>query len=341
MSQSFSEVPAGGKALLADQDASGRLDAWVADQLGGELSRSRIKALIKAGDVLLNGKMADPNHKVQPGDVVHVTIPEPEEAEPRPENIPLNILYEDDSLIVLVKPAGLVVHPGAGNWTGTLVNALLYHCGSSLSGIGGVKRPGIVHRLDKETSGVMVVAKNDAAHRGLSEQFADHGKSTALERAYLAIVWGVPRPLKGTIDAPLGRASDRVRRSVVRATDPDARHAVTHYEVVERFHEMPDATALAASVRCRLETGRTHQIRVHMAHIGHPLIGDPDYGAGFKSKANLLPPESRAEVADFGRQALHAYLLQFSHPETGEIMRFEAEHPEDMKRLINMLRQDE
>lgn len=339
MPASFSEDDANGKVLIADQSATGRLDAWLAHALGGEFSRSRLKALIESGDVSLNGKpVTEPKHKVHPGDTIEIVLPEPEAPEPLGEDIPLNILYEDDDVVVLVKPAGLVVHPGAGNWTGTLVNALIHHCGASLSGIGGVRRPGIVHRLDKETSGVMVVAKNDIAHRGLAEQFADHGKTTALERAYHAVIWGLPRPYKGTIDAPLGRAGDRVRRSVTSEKAPDARHAITHYEVVGRYHEKPDATALASSVHCHLETGRTHQIRVHMAHIGHPLIGDPEYGGAFRTKVNLLPEKAKAVVSAFDRQALHAYLLQFEHPRSGEVMRFEADLPDDMLALIAALK---
>jgi 23S rRNA pseudouridine1911/1915/1917 synthase len=341
MSESFSGDDANGKVLIADEAASGRLDAWLAQALDGELSRNRIKALIEGGDVSLNGKpVLEPKHKVRPGDHIEIVLPEPDAAEPLGEDIPLTILYEDDDLVVLIKPAGLVVHPGAGNWTGTLVNALIHHCGDSLSGIGGVKRPGIVHRLDKETSGVMVVAKNDIAHRGLAAQFADHGKTTALSRAYHAVIWGLPRPYKGTIDAPLGRAGDRIRRAVTSATAPDARHAITHYEVVERYHEKPDATALASSVRCQLETGRTHQIRVHMAHIGHPLVGDPEYGMAFRTKANRLSEQARAVVSGFHRQALHAYLLQFEHPRSGEIMRFEAPLPDDMLELIEALKSD-
>jgi 23S rRNA pseudouridine1911/1915/1917 synthase len=338
MSASFTGDDRNGKVLLADESAAGRLDAWLAGRLEGELSRSRIKTLIEGGDVTLNGRPADAKRKVQPGDRIVIAMPEPEDAEPRGEDIPLDILHEDDDLIVLVKPAGLVVHPGAGNWTGTLVNALIHHCGESLSGIGGVRRPGIVHRLDKETSGVMVVAKNDLAHRGLAAQFADHGRTTALRRAYHAVIWGLPRPAKGTIDAALGRAGDRMRRTVKNDNSPDARHAVTHYEVVERYHESADATALVSSVHCHLETGRTHQIRVHMAHIGHPLIGDQDYGAAFRTKANRLPEPARTAVASFPRQALHAWLLQFEHPRTAKIMRFEAELPDDMLVLIQALR---
>ncbi len=339
MNASFSEAGADRKVLVADENAAGRLDIWLTDELGAEFSRSRAKALVKQGMVTVNGAVEDePNRKVRPGDKITIQLPEPEDPEPKGEDIPLEVLYEDDDLIVIVKPAGLVVHPGAGNWTGTLVNALIHHCGASLSGIGGVKRPGIVHRLDKETSGVMVVAKNDAAHRHLSAQFADHGRSGPLERAYMAVVWGRPRQLKGTINAPLGRSSARTKRAVKSIESADARDAVTHYEVVERFAEQPDASALASLVECRLETGRTHQIRVHMAHIGHPLIGDPEYGAAFKSKANRLPDMARDVVNGFHRQALHAFLLQFEHPADGRVMRFEAQPPDDMEVLLRALR---
>lgn len=339
MNDPFKQASDNRKVLKADDFAEGRLDSWLTTMLAGEFSRNRIKALIEQGAVILNGKaIKEPKHKVHPGDIVEVSLPEPEDAEPQGEDIPLEVLYEDDDLIVLSKPAGLVVHPGAGNWTGTLVNALIHHCGSSLSGIGGVRRPGIVHRLDKDTTGVMVVAKNDIAHRHLAEQFADHGRTGPLERAYQAIVWGRPRQLRGMIDAPLGRGGDRTKRAVKREDSDDAREAITHYEVLERYHEKPDATSLASLVECHLETGRTHQIRVHMAHIGHPLIGDHDYGAAFRTKANLLPEPVRAIARDFPRQALHAYMLQFEHPRTGEIMRFEAPMPDDMAALAQALR---
>lgn len=339
MNDPFKEAEATRKVLTIPEGAEGRIDAWLAAALAGDHSRSRIKALIEEGAALVNGEpMTEPKRKVRPGDVVEFTLPAPRDPEPRGEAIPLDVLYEDDDLIALVKPAGMVVHPAAGNWTGTLVNALIHHCGQSLSGIGGVRRPGIVHRLDKETSGVMVVAKNDAAHRHLSEQFADHGRSGPLERAYQAVVWGRPRQLRGTVDAPLGRSADRVRRAVKREDAEDAREAITHYEVTERYGEDPDGTALAALVECRLETGRTHQIRVHMAHIGHPLIGDPEYGAAFRTKANRLPEAARAVVNGFRRQALHAFLLQFEHPSTGETMHFEAPPPADLARLVEALR---
>jgi len=328
------------RVLTADASAAGqRLDQWLAAQLAPALSRSRVQALIKQGAVGIGGKtVTETKHKLAAGDAVTVEVPEPEPAEPQGEAIPLDILYEDDALVVVNKPAGLVVHPGAGNWTGTLVNALIHHCGNSLSGIGGVKRPGIVHRLDKDTSGVMVVAKTDHAHRALSEAFADHGRTGDLRRAYVALVWGVPTPAVDTIDAPLGRAADRIRRAVVPEARDDARHAVTHYAVEERFGEGRKDFAPASLVKCRLETGRTHQIRVHMAHIGHPLVGDRDYGQAFRTKANRLPEPLRATVQAFPRQALHARLLEFSHPDTHLSMRFEAPLPDDMEELVGAFR---
>jgi 23S rRNA pseudouridine1911/1915/1917 synthase len=325
------------KELRTDAAAAGRrLDQWLAAALAPKLSRSRIQALIRAGAVEVDGAgVTDPKHRLGTDSRVKIAVPEPEPAEPEGEAIPLDILYEDAELIVLNKPAGLVVHPGAGNWTGTLVNALIHHCGASLSGIGGVKRPGVVHRLDKDTSGVMVVAKTDRAHRALSDLFADHGRSGNLERAYLALVWGAPERAGGTIDAPLGRAGDRIRRAVVSPDSADARHAVTRYRVLERFGA---GAPVAALVECRLETGRTHQIRVHMAHIGHPLVGDPDYGRAFRTKANRLPAALRDAVAAFPRQALHAWLLAFEHPVTGEPLRFEAHPPADMSEILDGFR---
>lgn len=327
-------------ALRADAAAAGqRLDLWLAGRLAPDLSRSRVQALIRQGAVSVGGRVVtEAKRKLAAGEEIAIGLPEPEPAAPRGEDIPLDILYEDAALIVVNKPAGLVVHPGAGNWTGTLVNALVHHCGDSLSGIGGVRRPGIVHRLDKDTSGVMVVAKTDHAHRVLSAAFADHGRTGDLRRAYVALVWGVPARPSGTIDAPLGRASDRVRRAVVPAGREDARHAVTHYTVEERFGGTQDKYASASLVECRLETGRTHQIRVHMAHIGHPLVGDPDYGQAFRSKANRLPEPLATKVRAFPRQALHARLLEFSHPDTHLAMRFEAPIPEDMEDLVGGFR---
>ncbi|WP_421915947.1 RluA family pseudouridine synthase [Mesorhizobium sp.] len=329
-------IEAAPAVLEAGPDAVGqRLDQWLAAKLGPDMSRSRVQMLIKQGAVTVNGKPVDETkRKMTAGESVSVAMPEPEPAEPQGENIALDVLYEDDELIVINKPAGLVVHPGAGNWTGTLVNALIHHCGESLSGIGGVRRPGIVHRLDKETSGVMVVAKTDRAHKALSEAFADHGRTGDLERAYLALVWGIPQRPTGTVDAPLGRAADRVRRAVVPEGRDDARHAITHFTVVERFGEKQQEFATASLVECRLETGRTHQIRVHMAHIGHPVVGDPDYGQAFRTKVNRLPEPLKSEVKAFPRQALHARLLAFRHPATHLTMRFEAPIPRDMEALV-------
>ena len=319
-------------AAVPPEAAGARLDQWIAAEVR-DLSRNRVQSLIRAGAVTLAGRaVTDASRKVAAGERFAVAMPEPEDARPAGEPIPLDVLYEDDEIIVVNKPAGLVVHPGAGNWTGTLVNALIYHCGDSLSGIGGVRRPGIVHRLDKDTSGVMVVAKTDAAHRALSEAFADHGRAGDLERAYVALVWGAPARNSGAIDAPLGRGRDRVLRAVVPARREDARHAVTHYRVLERFPAAGES--LASLVECRLETGRTHQIRVHMAHIGHPVVGDPDYGRAFRSKANRLLEPARSLVAAFPRQALHARLLAFRHPATHIPLRFEAPPPGDMRKLI-------
>ena len=323
------------KAYVAGADATGqRLDQVLAALAGPDLSRSRVQALIKAGQVTVGGRtVTEPKAKLSGGEEIVVNLPPPEPAMPQGEDIPLDILFEDDEVIVVNKPAGLVVHPGAGNPAGTLVNALIRHCGASLSGIGGVARPGIVHRLDKDTSGVMVVAKTDRAHRVLSEAFADHGRTGELERAYLAVVWRAPPRRSGTIETFLGRSShDRLKQAVVREGQPDARHAVTHYEVLETFG------AEASLVECRLETGRTHQIRVHMSHIGHPLIGDRDYGAAFRTKANRLPEPVKAVVDAFPRQALHAAMLAFEHPATGEVMRFEADMPQDMQALAEAMR---
>ncbi|WEX10014.1 RluA family pseudouridine synthase [Chelativorans sp. AA-79] len=337
MSDPDNEAGSEWKELRADETAEGkRLDQWLAALLAPEFSRSRVQAIIREGAVSLDGRaVSEPKRKVSAGECYRIMLPEPEAPEPEGEAIPLSILYEDDALIVIDKPAGLVVHPGPGNWTGTLVNALIHHCGATLSGIGGVRRPGIVHRLDRDTSGVMVVAKADHAHRVLADAFADHGQDGDLERAYVALVWGVPPRSSGSVVAPLGRStSDRTLRAVVPAGRADARHAVTRYAVLERYGPGRPEEQIASLVECRLETGRTHQIRVHMAHIGHPLVGDPAYGRAFRTKVNRLPPQLAAKVAAFPRQALHARLLAFRHPETGEMMRFEAPIPHDMTELL-------
>ncbi len=344
MSGPDSEAGADAKVLVAGEGAAGRrLDQWLAGELAPDLSRSRVQALIRDGFVRLDGKaVTDPGRKVAAGAEARVELPEAQEALLRGEVVALAVLFEDDELIVIDKPAGLVVHPGAGNPTGTLVNALIAHCGASLSGIGGVKRPGIVHRLDKDTSGVMVVAKTDRAHRALADAFADHGRSGSLERAYSALVWGAPHRQAGTVEAALGRAgADRTLRAVVPEGRADARHAVTRWSVLERFGGAiagQKGEPVAALLDCRLETGRTHQIRVHMAHIGHPLVGDADYGRGFRTKANRLPEPLASAVKGFSRQALHARLLAFDHPATGGHMRFETKLPADMAALVEGFR---
>jgi 23S rRNA pseudouridine1911/1915/1917 synthase len=311
-------------------EAGERLDAFLARR-NTDLSRSRLKALILAGRVGAGGRpLTDPSARVAANMEIDLALPSPEPAGPQAEPIPLAILYEDPDVVVIDKPAGLVVHPGAGNTSGTLVNALIAHCGESLSGIGGVKRPGIVHRLDKDTSGVLVVAKNDLAHRALSAQFADHGREGVLRRDYDALVWDVPNPHIGQVDAPLKRdAKNRLRQAVARS---GGRRAVTHYSVTERYG------SAAALLTCRLETGRTHQIRVHLAHIGHPLVGDQVYGSGYKTKADALPDALRTAIRGFGRQALHARSLQFRHPRTGAILKFETDWPKDLTDLIELFR---
>jgi 23S rRNA pseudouridine1911/1915/1917 synthase len=297
------------------------------------LSRSHLKTLILAGQVTIAARtIRDPAATVKSGDVVTVTLPPPEPASPKGETIPLNIVYEDDAIIVIDKPKGLVVHPAAGHASGTLVNALIAHCGASLSGIGGVKRPGIVHRLDKNTTGLMVVAKTDKAHRALSRQFADKNEGP-LQRGYLALVWGAPDRPKGMISAPIGRHVYARDKQAVRES---GRPAVTHWQVLERFLG-PDRKPVASLLACTLETGRTHQIRVHLAHIGHPILGDGSYGTGFKTKASRLGPKARAALGTLERQALHAYLLAIEHPETRDVLEFQSELPGDLRCLRDAL----
>ena len=326
------------KLLQAEADASHeglRLDRFLSEQLP-QLSRTRVQDLIKQGRVSLGGAtIVDAKYRVKPGERVALDLPEATPAEPRAEAISLDVVYEDDALIVIDKPAGLVVHPGAGHATGTLVNALIAHCGESLSGIGGVARPGIVHRLDKDTSGLMVVAKTDAAHRALAEQFADHGRSGELERGYLALVWGVPSRPSGTIDAAIGRhPTSRTKMAVL----PSAgRKAVTHWRVVETYG--PKKEPVASLIECTLETGRTHQVRVHLAHIGHPLIGDPLYGAGLKSKLRTLPEPLRGLLAALPRQALHAARLAFIHPINRTLLKFNSPPPTDLSAIMAAFKQ--
>ena len=312
--------------VAADADAGDRLDRLLAGRIA-DLSRTRVKSLILAGEVSIGGRtIRDPGHRVNANETVAIVIPEPEPAVPQGEAIALDIVYEDDEIIVIDKPKGLVVHPAAGHASGTLVNALIAHCGASLSGIGGVRRPGIVHRLDKDTTGLMVVAKTDRAHASLTRQFADHGRTGAMRRGYLAFVWGAPDRPRGTIDKPIGRHPHARDKMAVRA---DGREAVTHWQKLETFAGA-DGKPVASLLACELETGRTHQIRVHLAHIGHPLMGDSVYGPGFKTKAVRLPKPAADSLAALGRQALHAYLLAIEHPTTGEVLEFRTELPADL-----------
>ena len=318
--------------IVSAQEAGQRLDRFCTDNFA-DLSRERVKKLIESGDIFCDqATTLKPSTKIEVGWIISCHIPEAEDHDPSPEDIPLNILYEDADVIVINKAAGMVVHPAAGNWTGTLVNALLCHCQDSLSGIGGVKRPGIVHRLDKDTSGVMIAAKNDAAHAHLSAQLSDR----SLSRVYHAIVWDTPVPPIGTIDMPIGRDhKNRIKQAVKRSETPDSRYAITHYKVLDSFN---DAISL---IECRLDTGRTHQIRVHMQAKGYPLIGDPLYGAQKTlqiSRLGRLPHTiDRDKVLNFPRQALHAHEITFSHPHRDTPMTFTAPMPEDMVSIIKML----
>jgi 23S rRNA pseudouridine1911/1915/1917 synthase len=317
----------GGETLeivLAPSSAGQRLDKALA-LAAPSLSRARLRALIDGGAVAIGGAtIKDADRTVKGGEIVHVAVPAAAPALPRAQDIPLDIVHEDEALIVLNKPPGLVVHPAAGHAEGTLVNALLAHCGASLSGIGGVKRPGIVHRIDKETSGLLVVAKTDQAHRSLAKQL----QARTLSRTYAAIVWGVPKAAEGTIERAIGRSPTNRKMMAVR---PEGKPAVTHYTVKERFGL--DASLL----ECRLETGRTHQIRVHLTALGHPLIGDPVYGGGLTGRRKALAARIPA-VGGFRRQALHAAELRFQHPVTHKNLRFSAPLPPDMAALLKALR---
>lgn len=301
-------------------EGAGRIDALIAEMLE-DISRSRAQQLIEQGMVTCGGDTVDSKKmKPQEGSLVVVTIPDPEHLDVEPEDIPLDIVYEDDDVIVVNKPKGMVVHPAPGNLTGTLVNALLFHCEGSLSSINGVKRPGIVHRIDKDTSGLIMAAKNDAAHTELSRQLFEH----SVTRRYTALVRDNLKDDEGVIDCPIGRdRSDRKRRAV---DGSNAKRAVTHYRVLERFGS-------CTLVECRLETGRTHQIRVHMAYIRHPLVGDPVYGRGDESvRADGI------SVKVTGGQMLHAGVLGFVHPSTGEYMEFTADFPDDFRSVLEKLR---
>ena len=294
-----------------------RLDAYLGE--AADISRSAAAKLIESGEVTVNGKKAEKKYSVKENDKIEIEIPEPEEYEAQPENIPLDVVYEDSDIIVINKPSGMVVHPAPGNYTGTLVNALLYHCKDSLSGIGGVMRPGIVHRIDKDTSGLLVVAKNDAAHRALSEELGYHG----IEREYHALVRGGFKEQSGTVDLPIGRHPiDRKKMAVIKS-GVGAREAVTHYEVISSYGQI-------TYLKLRLETGRTHQIRVHMSHLGHALLGDEVYAS-----TKTLFEKQHAPLLD--GQILHAKRLILTHPRTGERMTFECPLPDNFKKLVDIL----
>ena len=307
------------EARLAGEAAGWRLDRALAATIP-TLSRERLKALVSAGAVEVDGRTErDPSRKMKGGEAVSVVVPEARPAEAVGQDIPIDIVFEDEHLLVVDKPAGLVVHPAAGNLDGTLVNALLHHCAGRLSGIGGVARPGIVHRIDKNTSGLLVVAKTDRAHAGLAAQFQKH----TIGRRYKAVVSGIPMPPAGRIETNLAR-SEANRQKISVVEPPRGRHAITHFKLVQ-------ALLKAALVECRLETGRTHQVRVHMAHIGHPLIGDPAYGQGRHAEL--------CRRLGFHRQALHAAALEFEHPISREILAFESPTPDDIQELLIALGQ--
>jgi 23S rRNA pseudouridine1911/1915/1917 synthase len=320
------------QAAAGDESAGQRLDRFLAEA-HSDISRSRLAQLITAGAVTRGGTtIKDPNHRVKPGETYTISLPAPQPAVPQAQDIPLKVVYEDGDLIVIDKPAGLVVHPAAGNPDGTLVNALIHHCGDSLTGVGGETRPGIVHRIDKDTSGLIVAAKNERAMASLAKQFANH----TIERAYTAVVWGAPRLPEGKIATQIGRNPfDRKRMGVLRGGGKEAR---TNYKVIERFGD--PARPFAALIECRLETGRTHQIRVHLTHLGHPLIGDPSYGHARQAPRAKTPEEERAydAAAHFPRQALHAGILGFQHPSLHQTLRFTSDWPEDLSNLIAALR---
>lgn len=301
---------------LVVEDASVRLDKLLTEQLE-DMSRSAVQALIAAGSVTADGEPLVKSAKLSVGQIITVKLPQPQEPDVLPEDIPLSIVYEDEDMLVVNKPKGMVVHPAPGNYTGTLVNALLCHCGSSLSGINGVMRPGIVHRIDKDTSGLLLVAKNDLAHRGLADQIQAH----SLKREYRAVVYGGFKDDSGTVDAPIGRHPVERKKMAVLRGSQSAREAVTHYFVEERLDGF-------TYLRLRLETGRTHQIRVHMAYIGHPVAGDPVYGP-------------KKVITQLNGQCLHAGLVGFIHPRTGQYMEFSAELPEYFSRFLQELRRKE
>ena len=306
-------------------EAGERLDRVLAARLD-RLSRSRLKSLIEEGRVRLAGAtIEEPSYRVKPGQTFAIIIPEIVPALPAAQSLPLDILYEDSDVIVLMKPPGMAVHPGPGTPDRTLVNALIAHCGDSLSGIGGVRRPGIVHRLDKDTSGLLVAAKTDLAHQGLAADFARH----AIERAYLAVVWGIPAPRSGEIEGAIGRHPTNRKKMAIVARG--GKPALTRYKVVRPLGRG------ASLVECRLATGRTHQIRVHLTALGHPVIGDPVYGRPTPARLALLSPAQQQVARAMGRQALHAYRLGFRHPRSGEQLVWESDLPADIENLIESL----
>lgn len=331
------DVAEGGEQVSVAVEAASageRLDKFLAQSLADrDISRTRVKDMLLAGDVMMDGQLCDdPSLKIKAGMVFSIVIPEPVDDVPVPENIPINIVFEDDDLLVINKQAGLVVHPAPGHRTGTLVNALLHHCGDTLSGIGGVRRPGIVHRLDKDTTGLIIVAKNDHAHHLLSAQLADR----SLSRRYYAVVWGVPGLKKGTVNLPIARHSSNRQKMAI--APRGGREAVTHYE---RLHVFRDSVSL---IECKLETGRTHQVRVHMQASGHPLIGDPVYGQQVTASRALMKkdgfaPEIIETLISFPRQALHARQISFIHPTLDEEMTFDATLPDDLNSIISILKQ--
>jgi 23S rRNA pseudouridine1911/1915/1917 synthase len=316
-------------------EAGQRLDRFLAGQVP-DVSRSRLQALLRAGQVRRDQTVVSSlSGKVKLGESYDINLPASEPTGLAGEAIPLTVVYEDAHLIVIDKPKGLAVHPGPGHASGTLVNALIAHCGTSLSGIGGIQRPGIVHRLDKDTTGLLLVAKTDRAHRGLAEQFASHGADGRLRRSYRALVWGLPPRPRGSIDAALSRSA-RNRAKIAVARTAKARRAVTHYEVLKVFRGA-DGRPVASLLRLSLETGRTHQIRVHMAYLGHPLLGDLVYGASFKASARRLGAIAQTALEGLRRQALHAAELAFEHPVSGKHLQFSSQLPADMADLARAL----
>jgi len=322
---SVREEGMGHSVTATAEEGDTRLDRLLAARLA-DLSRSRVKALVEAGHVSAAGAtISDPSYRVKPGQTFTITVPAARPAKPRAQPIALNVVYEDADLIVVNKPAGMTVHPAPGNAEGTLVNALIAHCGASLSGIGGELRPGIVHRLDKDTSGLIVAAKNDATHRALSEAFAAH----RIERAYKAVLWGVPTPATGEVAGNIGRhPTDRKRMAIVAR---GGKAALTRYRLLRQVGHA------ASLVECRLATGRTHQIRVHMSAIGYPVVGDSTYGRMTAARIGVLGETAQAALRGFHRQALHAYLLGFRHPGSGEPMRWGIDFPNDISLLIESL----